>query len=345
MRFRTQSNRFRQPWRRGFTLVELLVVIAIIGILVALLLPAIQSAREAARRSQCQNNMRQLGIAILNYESANKVFPPGNLGHRRLDDITQPPDRTDPRNPPFTPNLIFLLPYLEESARFNLYDRDEDWNRQDLTVLEQIRSPLPTYQCPSDESLIMEETTGGGDGTNSQAFQDAKGSYGLNWGQFAYIDQYDQRTNGLNFNINTAEDHFRAPFGIGWGAKMAQIVDGTSNTFAMLEMIQAPSEVGAVDRRARIWNHVPGCYQISAIRTPNSDDGDVTACTDRRELDLPCRPNSGENNMSISSRSRHPGGVHVILCDSSVQFFSDDVDEILWKGLSSIDGSEVVQLP
>lgn len=345
MCFQNYTDQSRQSDRPGFTLVELLVVIAIIGILVALLLPAIQSAREAARRSQCQNNMRQLGIAILNYESANKVFPPGNLGHRKVGDITEPPDTDDPNNPPFTPNLIFLLPYLEESARFNLYDRDVDWNQQELTVLEQIRSPLPTYQCPSDESQIMEETAGGGDGTNSQAFQDAKGSYGLNWGQFAYIDQYDQRVNGLNFNINTPEDHFRAPFGIGWGAKMAQITDGTSNTFAMLEMIQAPSEVGAVDRRGRIWNHVPGCYQISAVRTPNSDKGDVTACANRLELDLPCTPNNGENNMSISSRSRHPGGVHTILCDSSVQFFSDDIDEILWKGLASIDGQEVVQIP
>lgn len=341
-----------QPTRRrslsrtrslGFTLVELLVVIAIIGVLIALLLPAVQSAREAARRSSCTNNMRQLGIAHLNYESTNARLAPGSLGHRDPSNIAA--GNRDP-NKPFTPNIVFLMPYLEEAARFELYDSTVDWNKQDLAILKAIGSPLPTYQCPSDEPRIMLVTEGGGDGTNSEEFDDAKGNYGVNWGQFAYIDQFDQRSIGQNFNINTKDDHYRAPFGIGWGAKLSQLVDGTSNTFAMFEMIQAPSEsVQTVDRRARIWNHVPGTYQISTIRLPNSDDGDVTVCTNNPELLLPCVKSSNENNMSLSARSRHTGGVVSLMCDASTHFVRDDIELRVWQALSSINGEEVAALP
>lgn len=334
--------------RFAFTLVELLVVIAIIGVLIALLLPAVQAAREAARRSQCTNNLRQLGIALQNYHSGNRRFPPGNLGHRNPDDVTKPRPVSTPGQPgfiPFTPHMVFMLPYLEESARFNLYDRDIDWNKQPIEVLEQLRSALPTYQCPSDEGQVMFETAGGGDGTNSQAFDDHKGNYGVNWGQWEYLDQFDQSVLGAAANVNTLEDNRRAPFAVGWGARIGQIIDGTSNTFAMMEMIQSPSEPGAVDRRARVWNHVPGCYQITTRNQPNSQEFDVTACVDLKELGLPCRNSSTENLMRLTSRSRHPGGVHVTMCDASTHFVGDDVDELVYKGLSSIDGGEVVGLP
>ncbi len=315
----------------GFTLVELLVVIAIIGILVALLLPAVQAAREAARRSSCSNNMKQLGLATLNYESTFKRLPPGNLGHRD--------------SKPKTPHLVNLLPFLEEGNKFALYNRDVDWNLQPLTVLEALRSALPTYQCPSDEGQVMLEVDGTA-ATNSAAFNDHKGNYGVNWGQFAYLDQFDQGVVGENTNINSANDHRRAPYGMSWGARLGQITDGTSNTFNMLEMLQAPSEAGQVDRRARIWNHMPGCYQISTTNLPNADQGDATSpCVDRPDLDLPCRTVGTENNMYITSRSRHSGGVQAGMCDGSVRFVTEDVDTVAWKGASSIDGGEVTTLP
>lgn len=334
--------------KTGFTLVELLVVIAIIGVLVALLLPAVQAAREAARRNQCLNNLKQLGLALQNYHSANGKFPPGNLGHRQEDDVTKPRAVNTPGDPgfvPFTPHMIFMLPYLEESARFNLYDRERDWDKQDLQVLEQLRGALPTYQCPSDEGQIMEATTGGPIG--SQMFDDHKGNYGVNWGQWEYLDQFDQSVLGAASNVNTLDDNRRAPFAVGWGARIGQITDGTTTTFAMLEIMQSPSEEGAVDRRGRIWNHVPGCYQITTRFPPNSsvEESDVSVCRDLEELDLPCRNSSTENLMRLTSRSRHPGGVHAAMCDGSAQYVSDDIDELIYKGLSSIDGGEVVQLP
>lgn len=330
---------------RAFTLVELLVVIAIIGVLIALLLPAIQAAREAARRSQCTNNMRQLGIALQNYHSANRQLPPGNLGHRNPNDVTKPRPINDPTKPgfiPFTPHVVFMLPYLEEAAKFNLYDREIDWNKQPLSVLEQLRSPLPTYQCPSDEGQVMYETAGN-DGTNSAAFDDHKGNYGVNWGQWEYLDQFDQSVLGMPSNVNTLDDNQRAPFAVGWGARIGQITDGTSNTFAMMEMLQTPSEEGAVDRRGRIWNHVPGCYQITTRVQPNSDEEDVSVCVDLEELNLPCRNSSTENLMRLGSRSRHPGGVLVAMCDGSAQFIAESIDALTYKGLSSINGGETVQ--
>ena len=333
----------------GFTLVELLVVIAIIGVLVALLLPAIQAAREAARRSQCTNNMRQLGIAMQNYHSGNKSFPPGDLGYRNPTNIGASRVVNNPSQPgfiPFTPNVVFLLPFLEESTRFNAYDRKLDWDAQPRAVLEQITGTLPTYQCPSDEGQRMLVTTSGG-GSSSKDLGDHKGNYGVCWGSVNFMDQYDQSImpGENNQNLFTAVDHYRAPFGTGWGARIAQITDGTSNTLAMMEMLQAPSEDGKVDRRARIWNHLAGTYQISTSLTPNSESNDKSGCVNRPEMGLPCSSTGPENAASLGSRSRHPGGVQVVMCDASAHFVADGIDPIVWKSLSSIDGGEVAQLP
>ncbi|HMO84426.1 MAG TPA: DUF1559 domain-containing protein [Lacipirellulaceae bacterium] len=334
----------------GFTLVELLVVIAIIGVLVALLLPAIQAAREAARRTQCANNLKQLGVALQNYHAAFGRFPPGSLGR----DDPNYPAPVNVNRPRFTPFLLFTLPYLEEGNKFALYDRTRDWNQQEMSVMDQLRTPLPTYQCPTDERHVMQQTTV--PGSLSQQFQDAKGNYGVNWGQFWYRDQI---ANGAPVdNTGLLGDHRRAPFGPDFGATIGQITDGTSNTLAMMEMIQTPSTEGAVDRRARIWNHEPGCYNITTFNAPNqapqtaadqfSPDGrDWTVCVDRPELGAHCKNLStgAVDQMQLASRSRHPGGVQVVMCDASTHFINEGIDLLVWRGLSTRDGEEAVQLP
>lgn len=338
----------------GFTLVELLVVIAIIGVLIALLLPAVQAAREAARRSQCINNMRQLGLALQNYHSTNGKFPPGNLGVGTEANPLQPRSSNTPGTPgfiPFTPHVVFMLPYLEESARFATYDTKLDWDGQTRAVLEQITGALPTYQCPSSEGFTMDATQGGP--AASSNLSDHKGSYGVNWGQWEYIDQLDEGViqgivDGSANQIDPQNPtNNAAPFGIGRGAKIGQISDGTSSTFAMMEMIQTPSEEGAVDRRARIWNQRAGCYQITTQFQPNAEivESDQSICVSQPDLNAPCKKTTTENIMHLSSRSQHPGGVHVVMCDGSAQFINDDIDALIYKGLSSMNGEETAQLP
>jgi prepilin-type processing-associated H-X9-DG protein len=297
---------------------ELLVVVSVLGVLFALLMPAILSSREAARRVSCLNNLRQLGLAMQNFHAHHGHLPPGNQGH------------LDPSKP-FAAAVVFLFPYFEEDSRFDLYDFQRDWNNQRPEITAQINGPINVYQCPSDASYVMWETT-------EDTFLDHKGNYGLNWGQNSYLDQLD---NGI---YRPVEDGRKAPFAPGFGARYSEITDGISHTLAMLEMLQARSEPGdPVDRRGRVWNHVPGCYQISTYLQPNSEFGDRTYCVNRPEMSLPCRRDYGvEATMYLGSRSRHAGGVNVVLCDGSASFVSDNVERSLWQALSTSAGEELV---
>jgi hypothetical protein len=140
-----------------------------------------------------------------------------------------------------------------------------------------------------------------------------------------------------------------APFHISFGARYAQITDGLSNTLAMMELIQPPSARGSIcDRRARIWNEKPGSYTVTARNTPNSRNRDESNCNGEY-LDAPCNDLGTaalqRTASHLASRSRHPGGVGVMLCDASVHFVNDNVDLIVWRALATMDGEEVVGLP
>ncbi|MEO0529979.1 MAG: DUF1559 domain-containing protein [Planctomycetota bacterium] len=323
--------------RRGFTLVELLVVIAIIGILVALLLPAVQAAREAARRAQCQNNMRQLGLAVLNYESSEGRLPPGARGWN-----TENPTSILPKtaNQPRTPFVFFILPMLEEGARLANYDTALGWQDQAREVVDNLTSPISAFQCPSDESQIM---TNGTPNEAGEFIFDAKGSYGINWGSWEWNDQEDENVFvvGTERPTPSGKRGPHAPFWMGYGARLAHITDGTAHTLAMMEMIQAPTgpqgthtDATQIDRRARIWNESPGCYAISTKQTPNTGASDVGLCVDQPEIGLPCVFSSTLGDYVLASRSRHPGGVQVLMVDGSVHFASDDIDLRTWQLLS-----------
>jgi len=293
---------------RAFTLVELLVVIAIIATLIGLLLPAVQSAREASRRSSCSNNLKQLGLAMHNYHGAKGRLPPGNKSFFSSTGTVT------------SPNVVFLLPFIEDRARADLYDYKKSWQAQ----LDLVGQVIPAYQCPSDTSRVMEVA-------QAQA-GDRKGSYGVNWGKIAYVTQFN-------------DTNAKAPFKANYGAKFAEITDGTSKTLMLMEMIQAPSEQLPWDRRGRIWNASGGTYQISTNAAPNSSVDDVSSCADRPEIGLPCTNSTTEKDYTLASRSRHPAGVTVAMCDGSVRFVTQEIDLATWKAASSINQGEKETLP
>ena len=347
--------------KSAFTLVELLVVIAIIGILVALLLPAIQAAREASRRTSCANKIRQLSIAVQNYESAKKKLPAA---------IDNPSGSTDSNwGISF---FIQILPYIEQSAIADLYDPAIQPRRQ---LARCFSSPEPTMQCPSDESVQVtfalgftpaNPSTGLGSGDTAM---DYKGNYGLNWGTGFYNQQRDVWDFATQSKRPSLPGPFENPETVGLGAnqrelpkfiKLKQISDGTSKTLMFIEMRQAPTGSQAdgnagIDRRGRLWIPAFMTHQISTLTLPNGtaecteDQMGMTGCgVDRgacveanSAVGIPCQDGIGGAQSNMGARSRHPGGVSVVFCDSSVRFVANDVDIQVWRVAGSRAGQEV----
>ncbi|MBA2113463.1 DUF1559 domain-containing protein [Bremerella alba] len=309
--------------RYGFTLVELLVVIAIIGMLIALLLPAVQQAREAARRSACRNNLKQLGLAIHNYESTFKQFPPGAV---RISF-----EQGSSYRMPF---VAQILPFIEQGNVYDLLNFKQSWHHSSNADAK--NSPLPVYLCPSDPT------------SDAQVMlpEEAFGNYGLNWGMHRFLDIDGQ---GPSTNEPGGKTNFASPFGNNYGARFADITDGTSNTLAMMEMLKGIG-AGAIDRRGRIWNEDSNCYQIMTRLSPNSiapDYCETGKCVDHPEQNLPYEPppgatGAGKGQSQMASRSAHPGGVQVLLCDGSGRFVSDTIDLTSWQALSTQWNGEVI---
>ncbi len=285
----------------GFTLVELLVVIAIIGILVALLLPAVQSARESARRLGCQNNFKQLGIALHNHHDSHERLPQG---------------MKDWFTVPFT---LQLLPYVEQKEVRELFTVEVRANLQHrVTGLYQ-----PVFHCHSDESIQMP-----GAASEVDNVHDYKGNYGMNWGQGTYGSQGNRGPFGEGFG---AEFRYITD-GLSKTLAMMEMIQAPS------EHVNAGT--AGRDRRGRLYNWSPASNQITARFTPNSSNPDKSNCSHRPEDNLPCIDSGPGRDMYLSSRSRHPGGVNAVHCDGSVHFYADGIDLGIWRGLASMAGEE-----
>ncbi len=310
--------------RRGFTLVELLVVIAIIGILVGLLLPAVQAAREAARRMQCSNNLKQFGLALHNYESTYKRFPAANSGSGCRNSSTCPTATTGRAR---ISAHVFLLPFMEQG---NLYDQYSTQNSAAWSGAAYWSTQIPTLVCPSDVQFrplanmaITNYAVCGGDAATLMC-------------------SVDEIPDGRNCKAP------RGLFGEYSYAKIGDMVDGTSNTIAMAEMQTPPSlaskKLGTVAITGGDAASTPlacralfvnGAYTVNV----NSDVGirggrwaDGAALFTRFNTMLP--PNSpscmeADNHWlggMYSAGSNHTGGVQAAFGDGSVHFMSQSID-------------------
>jgi len=338
--------------RAGFTLIELLVVVAIIGVLIALLLPAVQMAREAARRASCINNLKQLGLALQHYESTFRLLPPAHSIEQRVG----------------SPNYRFhgwsvqarILPYIEQENRFSYLNIDVFQDESFVNATAKTMR-IGTFVCPSDPKAdeIRDPTTATGYGNVN---------YGVNRGTWFVWDA---------FIVGRKPD---APFAVNYGAKFGQISDGLSKTIFMAEnkvrrffirgctgMIYQPNSAtpeptidaspasvpfyfncaggsirefghtewntGEVHHSGFTFAWPPNTVSPGASSGINADDTDLVAV---RELD------GGPTYAAVTARSYHPAGVNVCMGDGSVQFISNSIDRRVWRSMGTMSGGETL---
>jgi prepilin-type N-terminal cleavage/methylation domain-containing protein/prepilin-type processing-associated H-X9-DG protein len=325
--------------RRGFTLVELLVVIAIIGVLVALLLPAVQYAREAARRTQCVNNMHQLGVATHLHHDVLKALPEAV----QMNYVTIPQGTygtCSDINQPFGPNWIMLsLPFVEASNLKDIHQVDE-YRKQDSQAWRNIRTlKLPFLVCPSDTRRAPYEGLGGGW---------ERGNYACNAGPTWWF--YTVGGGSANEWFGSAS----GPMCVNYGAAFGDVSDGLSTTVLLNEVRQG---ISSKDNRGTWAMGFPGCSVTAAnaigdCTTPNDRweaSDDIQGCDqfwysgigsrDRMGCWTPCW------NWQAQARGQHPGGVNVCMADCSVRWVSDSIHQRTWGLMLSRADKEIYTLP
>lgn len=340
----TRRSKRHAPRREAFTLVELLVVIAIIGVLVALLLPAVQSAREAARRAQCVSQIKQVGLAMLNYESTFGHFPPGT---KTSDGSGCEPDPNSDafdgigqrctNGPGWT---ILILPYLEQQALYDQFDFDfpvpylySTCSGNQARNVPAMKTPLSIFQCPTDFIatpgtlyLSYNACTGGGD----LAFRDATLGYTCKSQPPGYLIF----TNGIT--------------GYDSKTKFSKIEDGSSNTFLVGEnkvhfLSGAQKSSGGDPEQFTGWSStwdVSTNFAITHTGSAASRPINFTIVTGNEVVrDGTSAPWYSPGERATQFSSHHPGGAQFCFADGSATFISEDVDELAyWSAGRMADG-------
>ena len=332
---------------RGFTLVELLVVIAIIGMLVALLLPAIQAAREAARRMQCSNNLHQIGLALQNYAGTNKEHLPSGWPYEYHIGL-----------------WAELLPYIEKQP---LYDSIQEIIDYRVSILgnsghpapystkshfpKELYTVVPEYVCPSWPEAKVCETHPDSNGNPLGALSTYVGVAGH---YYAGMEPDEYRTSGHG-NIpkngmfgSEWDDMFGNPaYPTMVRRTLREVTDGQSNTMMVAEFkhmdMCTESEWNTPPGNVRPWLHggggsrtVPGLHSCKVVA-----DLPINAKLDRSN-ECPVGP-TAFNHLPLGSF--HPGGMHACMGDGSVSFLSDDIDLDTYQALATVNGGETVSLP
>jgi prepilin-type N-terminal cleavage/methylation domain-containing protein len=347
--------------RAAFTLVELLVVIAIIGILVALMLPAIQAAREAARRSACINNLRQFGIALQNYHDQKKQLPAGAHWYEVQPQQTQclQCSLTD-RNPKCCVNRegtihMFLMPYMEEQDLYDAYDFEISTDQQ---LFPGTQTPIgttvvPTFLCPSEVRTRSIPTRGVAEVTLTpeQLENFAVSSYAASRGPTRHVDggsvgcAFTQNWNELfgpkpvnapppndgvtwrypdQAGLGDPATRFGGPFTrFNYNVKTKQITDGLSRTIMMGE-VRIDCSIHAAEGWG--WSH-SGNGLISTLIPINFD-----SCTETEDSVFDCA-SWATWTSALGFKSHHPGGVHFLMGDSSVHFLPNEIDMRIYNYL------------
>ena len=324
------QHRIRQ---RAFTLIELLVVIAIIAVLISLLLPAVQSAREAARRAQCVNNLKQMGLALHNYESTVKAYPMACALKIGMIDET------------FSVHAR-ILTYMEQANLANQINYSVNWSIQ-TTVAE---TKVPGFLCPSEQNTSQYPT-----GT----IRHYPTSYGALGGTWLMWDPNSNKVGDGMFLVNKCV----AP---------AEIIDGLANTVAFSEVKTqspvlrdggnpsgadvlpptAPNQIAAYggnfDPSFGFSQWVNGLYIHTGISTLFPPNTFVGYQTGGRTYDIGFTSSrlgittSGRTYTAFTARSYHPGGVNTLMMDGSVRFIKNSVNRDVWRGLGTRNGGEVI---
>ncbi|WP_218934818.1 DUF1559 domain-containing protein [Rosistilla ulvae] len=329
--------------KRGFTLVELLVVIAIIGILVGLLLPAVQAAREAARRMQCSNNLKQTALSMHNYHDTYKTFPQGAIvkfGGASLSSNF------------YVNAFASTLPFIEQGALQDLYNFDVPWEQQTPAVA---RTVISTYFCPSNagEDVVSDTAIGAvlasfgatvGDTFGVSTYRLSKGAHG----------EWSNKPNGYG--------SAKGMFDLGLKTSFRDIIDGTSNTFCIGEGASGGRRVlcagvdcdesGTVETVSATGWMIPQPIPDAAGLIRNSNfagtveplNKNPTTSTNLAEADFGnAAPGGGDTVGNFGSY--HPGGANFALADGSVRFVGETVDMVIYRAVSTVAGGEAVSLP
>jgi prepilin-type N-terminal cleavage/methylation domain-containing protein len=333
-------GRARRSSATGFTLVELLVVIAIIGILVAMLLPAVQAAREVGRRTTCANNFHQMSLATLNFEQANKKLPAGRI------------------LPRVWGQHVRILPYLEETTTYQIVDFNQAIDANDARLQK-----ISTFLCPSDPE----------DRLNDMADPDNQ----VGWGRTSYRGNGGNDSGqmlGTGAPAQQTEKNNGVFVANRW-IKLKEVTDGTSHTALFSEMIRGDGNDFVVERPGDFFRISEGAVSTADIyaacsalnvATMNKKQSQFSKSgrnwtrgnyvSSRYNHIMPpngtsCSRDSGggalgtsvnDNGGAVTASSRHPGGVYLTFVDGSSRFATDQIDVRVWQAWGSRNGDEVV---